>query len=203
MIKVFYGDNRIKAQFEIKQVLGENYEVIDGETVTPEEMPSIFWGSSLFTAKRKILIRDLSLNEDVWPLLPQYLKTEHQIIIWEHKLDSRTKVYKELQNAKVLKKFDNAPAPERATPFDIMNIAMRDGQKAVQILAKIERDQDPYRFMGGLASQAIRNYSRQPNARNKRILKELSQLDMQIKTTKFSSQPWSLIEAFLLRLQDI
>ena len=203
MIKVFYGDNRIKAQFEIKQVLGENYEVIDGEAITPEEMPSIFWGSSLFTAKRKILIRDLSLNEDVWPLLPQYLKTEHQIIIWEHKLDSRTKVYKELQNAKVtLKKFQN-PSVSTATSFSIMDTAMYDGKKAVRKLAEIERDQDPKWFMGGLATQAIKNYSRQPNARNKRILKELSKLDIQIKTTKFSSEPWSLIEAFLLRLQDM
>ena len=204
MIKIFYGNDRVKAQLEVKKTLGEGYEVIEGENVTSEDMPSIFWGSSLFAPKRNILVKDLSTNKEAWSLLPQYLKTEHRIVVWEQGLKKNTKVYKELTKAHVaMREFRLADSPDMRLVFNILDTAWFNGPKAVKMLEKLENDQDPYRFMGLMATQAINKYTNRPNAKTKKVLKELAKLDMQLKTTKFSSQPWSLIEAFLLRVQEI
>ena len=65
MIKIFYGDDRVKAQAAIKKLLGDDYEVIEGENLLPSDMASVFYGGSLFSDERKILIKDLSTNDIV------------------------------------------------------------------------------------------------------------------------------------------
>lgn len=204
MIKIFYGDDRIKAQLEVKKTLGDNYEVIEGDTIETEDMPSIFWGSSLFAPQRNVLVKDLSLNKAAWDLLPQYLKTEHRIVVWEQKLKKNTKTYKALTAAHVvMREFKLEASPDARLVFDILDTAWVDGPKAVKMLEKIENTQDVYMFLGLMATQAINKYDRSATTKTKRVLKELAKLDMQLKTTKSAGQPWSLIEAFLLRVQDI
>ena len=82
--------------------------------------------------------------------------------------------------------------------FEIYKTAKKDGVKAVELLEKIEHEQEPMMFLGLMVSQAVKDYDARPGAKEKRALKELSRLDMQLKTTKL--QPWTLISAFLLRL---
>lgn len=77
MIKVFYGDDRVKAKQEIKRLLGDDYEVLDGPEITANDLPSIFLGASLFAEKRRILIRDFTANKSVYDELPTYLDTPH------------------------------------------------------------------------------------------------------------------------------
>ena len=43
MIRIFYGENRVKINAEIKKVLGGGYEVLDGAELTVADLPSIFW----------------------------------------------------------------------------------------------------------------------------------------------------------------
>ena len=56
MIKIFTGDDRIKATQEIEKLLGKTYEIIEGPELEPAYLLNIFQGASLFSEKRKILI---------------------------------------------------------------------------------------------------------------------------------------------------
>ena len=48
MIRVFTGSDRKKIDAEVKKILGEGYEVFDGENLKIEDIVNIFLGSSLF-----------------------------------------------------------------------------------------------------------------------------------------------------------
>ncbi len=198
MIKIFYGDDRVAANAEIKKLLGENYEVIEGADLSEYDLPSIFMGASLFADTRNILIRDLSANKTAFSHLGEYLNTPHNIIVLELKLDKRSTVYKDLKGKLEFKEFALPENTNFTIVFDIYNTAKKDGKKAVEMLEGIKQDQDPMMFFGLLASQAIKDFSRNQGTKEKRALKELSKLDILMKTT--SSQPWLLIESFLLQV---
>lgn len=200
MIKVFYGDDRVKAKQEIEKLLGKDYEVIDAADLTDQDLPTIFLGASLFAEKRKILIRDLFANKPATEKLSNYLNTPHDIIILELKLDKRSTTYKELKDQLEFKEFKLPEEKNFGIVFDIYTTAKRDGKKAITMLESIKQDQDPMMFFGLLVSQAVKDFARNQGTKEKRALKELSKLDMIMKTT--SSQPWLLIESFLLQVSS-
>ena len=191
MIKIFTGDDRVKASAEIKKTLGENYEVIDAADLTPKDLPQIFKGTTIFEAHRKILLRDFTANAAIYPELTKYLDTPHEIILLETKLDKRLNTYKEIKDKLEIKEFKLPPKTDFSATYNIYNIAKRDGKKAVEELRKIEKDEDPIRFTGLLISQAMKEFS-------PKILKELSKLDMNLKSSKID--PWLLVESFLLSM---
>ncbi|MBR3270072.1 hypothetical protein IKG07_02385 [Candidatus Saccharibacteria bacterium] len=193
MIKIFTGDDRIRANQEIKKLLGENYEVIDCADLTPKDLPKIFKGTTIFDAHRRILLRDFTANNNIYKELMNYLDTPHDIIILEAKLDKRTATYKEIKNKIEIKEFKLPPKTDFSAVYNIYNIAKRDGKRAVEELRKIEPDEDPIRFTGLLISQALKEF-------NPRILKELSKLDIELKSSKID--PWLLVESFLLKIKN-
>ena len=197
MIKIFYGDDRVTAKAKIAEILGTNYEVVDGAEINPDDMPSLFFGASLFADTRNILIRDLSTNKASFEKLPEYLNTPHNIIIFELSLDKRSATYKNLKDKIDIKEFKLKETTDFSMVFDIYRTAKTDGKKAVAMLEKIKMDEDPMMFFGLLVSQAIKDYTRKQGSKEKRALKELSRIDILLKTT--SSQPWLLIESFLLQ----
>lgn len=201
MIKVFYGDDRVKAKQEIEKLLGKDYEVIDATDLTDQDLPTIFLGASLFAEKRKILIRDLFANKPAAEKLVNYLNTPHDIIILELKLDKRSVAYKELKDQLEFKEFKLPEEKNFGVVFDIYTTAKRDGKKAISMLESIKQDQDPMMFFGLLVSQAVKDFTRNQGTKEKRALKELSKLDIIMKTT--SSQPWLLIESFLLQVSSL
>lgn len=201
MIKIFYGDDRIRANAEIKKTLGDNYEIIEGASLELSDLPTLFLGTSLFSENRKILIRDLSANKPAFEKLPDYLNTPHDIIIFELKLDKRSSTYKELKDKIEFIEFTLPKDPNLSLVFNIYKTAKQDGKKSIEILEKIKPTQDPMMFFGLLASQAIKDYSLNQGTKEKRVLKELSALDLNLKST--SIDPWLLIESFLLRLRTI
>ena len=198
MLKIFTGDNRVRAGQEIKRELGDDYEVIDGADLMPNDLPTVFKGVNLFANTRNILIRDLSANKPVFEKLPDYLDTPHNIIILELKLDKLSATYKLLKNKIEIKDFPLPKEPNVGLVFDIYKTAKRDGRRAVADLRKIEPTQDPIMFFGLLASQALKDFAQKQGTKEKRALQELSKLDLQMKTT--ATDPWLLIEGFLLRL---
>jgi hypothetical protein len=200
MIRIFTGDDRVKAGQEIIRLLGEDHETIEGADLTASDLPNIFKGISLFDNQRRILIRDLLANKQVADRITDYLDTPHSIILQELKLDKRSAPYKALKaNKKVeIKEFNLPPDPNAKLVFDIYRTAKRDGKRAITMLEQIKPNQDPIMFFGLLASQAIKDYSQNQGTKEKRTLKELSKLDLQMKST--SIDPWLLIEACLLRL---
>lgn len=201
MLKIFTGENRIAAKTEIDRLLGPNHETIDGINLEPSDLPSIFKGGTLFATTRNILIRDLSENKPVFEKLPDYIETPHNIIIQELKLDKRSTTYKAIKDKIEIKEFIQPKNPNLRLVFDIYKIAKTDGKKALQILSSIKSEEDPIMFFGLLASQAIKDYELHQGTKEKRVLKELAKVDLQMKSSPI--EPWLLVESFLLRLKSI
>lgn len=198
MIKIFTGDDRIRANQEIKRELGDTYEVIDCADLTPKDLTPIFRGTTLFESHRKILLRDFTANSSIFPELPKFLGTKHDIILLETKLDKRTAAFKEIKGKIEIKEFKLPPKTDFREVYDIYNVAKKDGKKAVEMLKKIELDEDPIRFTGLLVSQALKDYQKNQGIREKQNLKNLAKLDIRQKSTKIDS--WLLVESFLLSL---
>ena len=194
MIRIFTGDDRVRAGNEIKRLLGENYEVIDCAELTKKDLPNIFRGTTIFDTNRRILLRDFTANSSIYPELVNYLNTPHQIILLETKLDKRTATYKEIKDKLEIKEFKLPPKTDFREVFDIYNVAKRDGKKAVTMLKKIEPEEDPIRFTGLLVSQALKDF-------NPKVLKELSNIDIKMKSSKID--PWLLVESFLLKISNL
>ncbi len=200
MLKIFTGDDRVKAGQEIVKLLGEDHETIEGADLTASDLPNIFKGTSLFADQRHILIHDFLANKQIADHLTDYLDTPHLIVLQELKLDKRSAIYKALKANKniEIKEFTLPPDPSYRLVFDIYRTAKRDGKRAVAMLEQIKPTQDPIMFFGLLASQALKDYNQNQGTKEKRALQELSKLDLQMKSASVDS--WLLIESSLLRL---
>ncbi len=201
MIQIFYGDDRVRAKAEIIKILGQDYEVYEGTDLVSSDLPSLFLGNSLLSGTRSILIRDFFLNKSIADKLLDYLTTPHNVIILELKLDKRSATYKSLKDQIIFKEFALPKNSNFNLVFDIYKIAKVDGPKALALLDKIKTEEEPMMFFGLLVSQAIKDYSTRQGIKEKRALRELSKLDLDLKSTSF--QPWLLIESFLLRLSSL
>lgn len=201
MIRIFTGENRVQAKREIERILGDDYELIEGENMELSDMPNVFRGVSLLTEERKILIKDLEASKAVWDKLPEYIDTPHEIVIWETKLDKRVSVYKTLKDRVEIREFAMPKDPNFGIVFDVYKMAKRDGRRAVEMLRRIEPTQEPMMFFGLMASQALKEYAARPGVSEKKALKELSKLDMELKST--AHEPWIMIESFLIRLASL
>ncbi len=203
MLSVFWGENRLEAEKAVKRALGTDYEVFEGENLTVADLPSIFQGTSLFGAeKRQILLKELGENKEVWEKISDYLQTDHDVVIWESKIDKRSVVYKAMQAAGVqMQEFPARANPDAKVVFNILDMALRNGPQAVKMVEKIELEQDPYMFFGLLASQGIKKLEYRAGTREKQLLKALAGLDMQMKTT--SVEPWLLLKSFLLSVSQL
>lgn len=200
MIRIFYGEDRVKAKDAAQRILGDGYEVLEGNEIKIADLPSIFFGTSLLAEKRAILVKDLGENKSVFEKLPEYLATPHEVILLESKLDKRTATYKEVKDKIEIKEFILPKNMDFKIVFDIFGTAKRDGKKAIEMLRKIEDTQDPFMFFGLLASQAVKDFGFRQGRKEKRVLIELSKLDILMKTT--SIQPFLLIESFLLQVSS-
>ena len=201
MLKIFTGDDRVRAQNIIKQQLGDSYEVIEGADLAPSDLPSVFRGTTLFAETRNILIRDLSANKLAFDSISDYLDTPHNIIILESKLDKRSVTYKAIKDKIEITDFKLPVNPNFRLVFDIYKIAKHDGKKAVDMLEKIKSTEDPIMFFGLLASQALKDYAAHQGVKEKRALHELAKTDLQMKSTNID--PWLLVESCLLRICKI
>ncbi len=203
MIKIFYGNDRIKARAMIDRLLGKDYEVIEAENLTRGDMDSVFLGTSLFGETRKILIKSLSENKECWNVLPDYLKTTHSVIIWENTVDKRSVTYKALaKEASVeFKEFTQAEPVDRRQVFDIFDIAYQgDGKKDVQLCEKMETTNDPFALVGLMATQAYKKLEMR-NRKATSVIKILAQTDMDMKSS--SVDGWTLVKAALLRIANL
>ena len=202
MIKIFTGDDRLKATQEIEKLLGKTYEIIEGPELEPADLVNIFQGASLFSENRNILIRDLSENKPAFEKLPKYLNTNHNIILLETKLDKRSATYKTIKSKIEIKEFIAPKDPNLNLVFGIYDTAKKDGKKAVINLEKIKLNQDPIMFFGLLVSKALKDYATNQGTKEKRVLRELSKLDLNLKSTS-SLDSWLLLESFLLRVSSL
>ncbi len=167
---------------------------MDAADLTPKDLPSIFKGTTIFDAKRRILLRDFTANSSIYPEITKYLDTPHDIVILETKLDKRTTTYKAIKDQLEIREFKLPPKTDFREVYDIYNVAKRNGKRSVEMLKKIEPDEDPIRFTGLLVSQALKDF-------NPKVLKELSDIDIKMKSSKID--PWLLVESFLLKISNL
>lgn len=213
MLKLFYGTDRVKIQNTIQHEFNSNdYEVIDGPELSFADLSDLFFGSTLFGDRRKILIKDLTENKTLINdfktkpkfnnQIPDFLNTNHQIIIWEAKIDKRSSLYKTLiKNPNFSTQELNLPELDRGQAFAIFDTALKDGVAAIKMLQALEQTEDPQRIVGAWSWKAVDNFKRRSGAKEKRVLKALSHLDLQLKTTSLS--PWLLLQSFLLELSRL
>lgn len=202
MIRVFYGDDRVAARKQIDRQLGDDYEIIEGESLTVGDMPSVLLGTSLFATERKILVKDLSENKECFAMLPQFVaECPHNIVIWETKLDKRSAAYKELSKAVEFKEFKLAEDPDKKLVFDILDMAFRgDGKSAVKACEKIELTNDAFMFVGLMTTQAIKKLQYN-NPKAVKAIKILAKADMDMKTSNL--EPWEAVKIALLKIGEI
>ena len=200
MIKVFYGEDRVKARKMVDKLFGGEYEVIEAENLTTNDMASVFLGVSLFGESRKILVKDLSANKECWDMVPNFVADcAHDVILLESKLDKRSVTYKGLSKDKKVefKEFALAEDPNSKLVFDIFDAAMRGDKNVIKMCEKIEQTNDPYMFMGLMVSQAIKKLQYN-NSKAVKALKILAQADVDMKSTGI--EPWKLIKMALLKI---
>ncbi len=202
MIHVYYGDNRAAALAAAKKVLGENYEVIDAEELTPSDLPNIFLGATLFEEKRKILIKSLAEHKENFEEIEKYLDTEHEIVVLDNKLNGTWTSVKSLKKSTKaeLKEFKLPETVDRFLAFKIFDTALINSKNAYEMLKKAELTEDPFMMTGAWATSAIKNFKKAKTAKNRTILKELARIDALLKNSKFSAEPWMLLESFILRM---
>ena len=203
MIKIFYGNDRVKARAMIDRLLGKNYEVIEAENLTRGDMDSVFLGTSLFGETRNILLKSLSENKECWEVLPKYLKTTHNVIVWENTVDKRSVTYKALagESDVEFKEFKQVEEIDPKLVFEIFDAAYGgNGKRALQLCDKMEATNDPFRLMGLMTTQAFKKLEmRQTKA--PKVVKVLAETDMAMKST--AVEPWNLVKAALLRIANI
>ena len=203
MIHIFYGDDRLKSEAAAKKILGESYEVVDATMLEPKDIPTLFLGTSLFEEKRNILIKDIFSKKELYNELEKYLNTPHEIVILEDKLTGTLTVVKNLKKSSEvdIKEFKKEEAKNAFLAFNIYDMALKNPKKAIEMMKKAKETEDAYAMIGAFASSAIKNLKAAPNSkRNKNIVKELARIDNLSKTTKFSEDPWLLIESFILKM---
>ena len=155
MFYVFTGDDRERILKEIRKILGEDYEVFDGEKLGLQDLVNICQGMSLFSEKRKILIRDLTparkdegeVGIDFYAELIKYVNTPHTIVIFET-TKSRKKSFSEFKKAHGVKFFEYKVFQDDFKRLSgILDLAFKDGKKAVLELRKMEDKTDPYLYV--------------------------------------------------------
>jgi len=134
-IIILYGDNsfeklrelsKLKKDFENK---GFTIENINSENIEEDQFISIISGASLFSEKKFIIAKDISLNNNIWskivPLLDR-LSTDNYICIIEDFFDKRSKIYKELSNVATFKEFKSLSKKDHNNVIELARILAKN-----------------------------------------------------------------------------
>lgn len=111
MITLLAGEN----SFELERALGaivEGFdgavERVDGSDLELKRLPDLLMGGTLFSEHRLIIIRALSDNKALWPVLSDWLprvSDDVHLVLIEPKPDKRTKTYKDMQKLATVQEF--------------------------------------------------------------------------------------------------
>lgn len=134
-VTILYGDNsfeklrelsRLKKDFENK---GFTIENINSENIEEDQFISTISGASLFSEKKFIIAKDISLNNNIWskiiPLLDR-LSTDNYICIIEDSFDKRSKIYKELSNVATFQEFKSLSKKDHNNVIELTRILAKN-----------------------------------------------------------------------------
>lgn len=111
MIYLLTGENSFEIDRELKRVIGAfegSVETVDGSELSPEQMPSLLAGQTLFADRRMVVIKSLSENSRLWNVAEKWLKgadADTAVVLVEKKLDKRLGTYKWLKQHADVREF--------------------------------------------------------------------------------------------------
>ncbi len=177
---LLYGENTFERARELTKLSrlaqkdGFAIEKIDGESLASSDMISLVSGISLFSEKRFIIIKNLSLNSAIWSILDEFIaKISGGIIlvIVEDKLDKRTKSFKaiskiaDMREFKILTPKDAGLLAEAARSIAKSHgesMSLKDAKFLVEWVGisewKVKSAVDRLAIIGDLSESAIKKY---------------------------------------------
>ena len=111
MITLLSGENSFEIERELTKRMTDFDgvpEKIDGSVLELKNLPDLLSGATIFADKRMVIIKNLSENKSLWTDFGDWLpriSDDIDVILVESKPDKRTKTYKELQKAGVIKDY--------------------------------------------------------------------------------------------------
>lgn len=204
MIRIFYGEDRIAIEREIRRLFGDDFETVEAESLSKEDLDSVFLGSSLFFSERKIVVKNMGENKECFSQLERYLDAPNEVILWEMGFDKRSAPMKALAADKrvELKELKQVEA-ERVDPFfnfKIFDTAYRgEVRKALKMCAEVEAEAAPQLVLGAWTTSACRNLARGASPHARRALKILAETDVKMKGSA-ELDAWTLLKAALVKI---
>lgn len=112
MITLLTGENTFEIEQAIAKIIALSNVVaerIDGSELAARSLPDLLTGSTLFSDKRLIIIKNLSENKIIWPDFFKWLPRvsgDIELVLVDTKPDKRTVTYKELKKVATVTEFD-------------------------------------------------------------------------------------------------
>ena len=153
MITLLTGENSFELSRAIDALVtdfGGHADRVDGSDIEPASLPDLLSGTTLFADKRLVIIRQLSVNKQIWDTLPEWLERtsdDVHIVLVEPKPDKRTKTYKELKKRAVVREFPawsdkEVFTAEKWTADEAARQGLQLDKKSIQlIVARVGVDQ--------------------------------------------------------------
>lgn len=113
MIYLIIGENTFKRRSAVSDIIaqcGLTPERYDGLDLTENQLADCIAGATLFSAKRLVIINELSANKLVWDKLADWVgrvSDDTTLLLIEPKPDKRTKAYKVLSKSSTAITVDN------------------------------------------------------------------------------------------------
>lgn len=111
MITLLTGES----SFELERALSAIVESFDGATervdgseLELKQLPDLLMGGTLFSERRLVIIKGVSDNKTLWPVLSDWLprvSEDVHVVLVEPKPDKRTKTYKDVQKLATVQEF--------------------------------------------------------------------------------------------------
>ncbi len=147
MITLITGENAFEVYQAVHALMDEfvgEVMQVDGSELELRGLPDLLMGTSLFSTKRLIIIRDLSASKTLWANFVEWLprvSDDVHLVLVEPKPDKRTLTYKELKkDAKVVDypawgEQDNAKA-ERWVEDEALRQGISMDKKSIQLIVR-------------------------------------------------------------------
>lgn len=111
MITLLTGENSFEIERALRKIAGSfegEVERIDGSELELKQLPDLLMGGTLFATHRLVVVKGLSENKVIWPVLSDWLtrvSDDVHLLLVEPKPDKRTKTYKDLQKVARVEEF--------------------------------------------------------------------------------------------------
>lgn len=141
MITLLLGENSFEVERALNGIIDSfsgNVEKIEGSELQVSQLPDIFMGVSLFADKRLVVIRNLSENKSVWPVLGDWtdkISDDIHLVLVDPKPDKRTSTYKTLQKSADVHEF--MQWSDRDTAVAEKWVAVEAEKKGLQLNKKL------------------------------------------------------------------